>query len=139
MILFPEIDKKQTKKNVAKLLNTYRPLIRIVGNQDAPKITGTYFFEMKNNALQTTNSIETFHNRKRMAELELLKITQAMNQLDTDDRQLLYDKFMNLNEQTNIAIYMKYHMSESKFYREMDKALNRFAEAYGEGELLIEK
>lgn len=139
MILFPEIDKKKTKKKVTKLLSTYRSLIRIAGSELSPKITATYFFEMKNCTLQTVSPIETLQNRKRIAESELLKITDAMNQLDGYDRQLLYDKFMNSNEQTNIAIYMKHHMSESKFYREMDKALIHFAEAYGDGELIIER
>ncbi|OEH82916.1 ArpU family transcriptional regulator [Enterococcus rivorum] len=139
MILFPEIDKKKTKKNVSNLLNTYRSLIRIAGSEHSPKITATYFFEMKDCLLQKVNRIETIQNRKKLAESELLKIIDTMNRLDANDRELLYDKFMHATEQTNIAIYMKHHMSESKFYRELDKALIHFAEAYGDGELIIEK
>lgn len=139
MILFPEIDKKKTKKNVTDLLNTYRSLIRIAGSEHSPKITTTYFFEMKDCTLQKVNGIETMQNRKKSAESELIKIIDTMNRLDVNDRALLYDKFMHATEQTNIAIYMKHHMSESKFYREIDKALIHFAEAYGEGELIIEK
>lgn len=138
MILFPEINKKKTKKNANRVLGTYRSLTRIAGNDCYPKVTATYSFELKHFTAQAIPAVGTIESRKKMAELELKKIIVAMNQLDGYDRELLYDKFMSRTEQTNIAIYMKHHMSESKFYREMDKALIHFAEAYGEGELLVE-
>lgn len=139
MLLFPEVDRKKTKKQAQELLNNYRALARIAGGNHIPKITTTYFFEMENTSHKVEQANTTILNRKALAENELCKIIEAMNQLDSYDRELLYDKYMDRNYTTNIAIYMKHHMSESKFYREIDKALIRFAEAYENGELLIEK
>ncbi|EOH99520.1 ArpU family phage transcriptional regulator [Enterococcus haemoperoxidus ATCC BAA-382] len=139
MLLFPEIDRKKTKKKVHDVLNSYRSLVRIAGEKHSPKVTTAYIFEMKNNDSEFSRKTEKIVDRKYLAEVELAKITEAMNQLDTYDRQLLYDKYMDRNFTTNIAIYMKYHVSESKFYRELEKAMIRFAESYESGKLLIEK
>ena len=139
MLLFPEIDRKKTKRKVHDLLNTYRSLVRIAGEKYSPKITATYTFEMKHANGEFLRQVDKVVDRKYLAEVELEKITDAMNQLDAYDRQLLYDKFMDRNFTTNIAIYMKHHMSESKFYRELDNAMIHFAESYESGKLLIEK
>ncbi|GGC85851.1 ArpU family phage packaging/lysis transcriptional regulator [Enterococcus wangshanyuanii] len=139
MILFPEIDRKKTKKKVHELLSTYRSLLRIAGEKNVPKITASYVFEVNQNTNNPIQRAETIIDRKRLAANELTKITNAMNQLDRYDRQLLYDKYMDRQFTTNIALYMTYHMSESKFYRELDKAMIRFAESYESGQLLIEK
>lgn len=139
MLLFPEIDRKKTKKRVHGLLNKYRTLVRIAGEKHSPKVTTTYTFEMRKMDGEFSQKSGQLVDRKYLAEVELVKITEAMNQLDEYDRQLLYDKYMDRNFTTNIAIYMKHHMSESKFYRELDKAMIRFAEAYESGKLLMEK
>lgn len=139
MLLFPEIDRKKTKKRVHDLLNTYRSLVRIAGEKRSPNVTATYTFEMKSTKGEFSHKTDKVVERKYLAEVEIAKITEAINQLDPYDRQLLYDKFMDRNFTTNIAIYMKHHMSESKFYRELDKAMIRFAESYESGKLLIEK
>lgn len=139
MLLFPEIDRKKTKRKVHELLNAYRALVRIAGEKHAPKLTAAYTFELNHLEAEFTRKTEQLVDRKQLAEMELIKIVNAMNQLDAYDRQLLYDKYMDRNFTTNIAIYMKHHMSESKFYRELDKAMIRFAESYESGQLLIEK
>ncbi|MBO0473495.1 ArpU family transcriptional regulator [Enterococcus ureasiticus] len=139
MLLFPEIDRKKTKKKVHDLLNTYRSLVRIAGEKYSPNVTAAYTFEMRSTNGEFSRKADKVVERKYLAEVELAKITEAMNQLDEYDRQLLYDKYMDRNFTTNIAIYMKHHMSESKFYRELDKAMIRFAESYESGKLLIEK
>ncbi|OEG24105.1 ArpU family transcriptional regulator [Enterococcus ureilyticus] len=139
MLLFPEIDRKKTRKTVHDLLKTYRSLVRIAGEKHSPKVTAAYTFEMNGSEVEFSHKTEQMMDRKYLAETELMKIINAMNQLDSYDRQLLYDKYMDRNFTTNIAIYMKHHMSESKFYRELDKALIRFGESYESGQLLIEK
>jgi ArpU family phage transcriptional regulator len=139
MIVFPEIDRKQTKKKVQDLLMNYRSLVRIAGERHAPKLTAAYTFETSEATGIIRQRTEPPLNRKELAEAELKKIIDALNQLEAEDRQLLYDKYIDHNFTTNIAIYMKLHMSESKFYRELDRALICFAEAYQNGELLIEK
>ncbi|OJG99826.1 ArpU family phage transcriptional regulator [Enterococcus termitis] len=139
MLLFPKIDRKKTKKKVHEVLNAYHSLVRIAGEKQGLKITTTYILEMSQVAYVPLKSAEKIIDRKKLAEIELTKIMNAMNQLDPYDRQLLYDKYMDYQFTTNIAIYMNYHMSESKFYRELDKAMIHFAESYESGVLLIEK
>lgn len=139
MLLFPEIDKKKTKKNADYVLNKYDKLIRIIGVKEAPVINSEYFLEMNMDLEQILKRENCFPNRKILAEKELAKIVLAINQLDEIDRKLLYDKYINKNYTTNIAIYMNYHMSESKFYRELDNVLVKFAESYDDGALLVEK
>lgn len=139
MTLFPEIDKDKTKKGVRNLLSCYRSMIRIAGEEFIPKVTATYSFELKSFTGKVTRTTEDAVVRKVTAEQELLKISNAMNKLNAYDRQLIYDKFMDNRELTDTAIYLNYHSSSSSFYRELDKALIKFAEAYENGRLLIEK
>lgn len=138
-MIFIEIDKKKTKKNAHHLLNKYNMLVRIIGMMNAPKIDEEYFFELDTIIEKRKYSQDSFFDRKRAAKEELFKIISGMNQLEKVDRKFLYDKYMNKNYPTNIAIYMSYHMSESKFYRELDNVLLRFADAYDDGSLLVEQ
>lgn len=139
MTLFPEIDKEKTKKEVRELLTCYRSMIRIAGDEYVPKVTATYSLELKCFTGQVSCATENAVVRKITAEQELVKIAKAMNRLNAYDRQMIYDRYMNKMELTNTAIYLDYKMSERTFYRELDKALLRFAEAYENGSLLAEK
>ncbi|MGM0215052.1 ArpU family phage packaging/lysis transcriptional regulator [Enterococcus sp. AZ109] len=139
MTLFPEIDKDKTKKSVRDLLSCYRSMIRIAGEEFIPKVTATYSFELKSFTGTVSRATENAVVRKVTAEQELSKISTAMNKLNAYDRQLIHDKFMDNRELTNTAIYLNYKMSERTFYRELDQALIRFAEAYENGSLLAEK
>ena len=138
MDLFPEIDRKSTRDNVDKLLRLYRNMARIADEDYIPKVTATYSFELKSFTGTTTNQIEKAVTRKVWAEKELIKISKAMNRLNAYDRQMIYDKYMDPRELTNTAIWLNYHMSESTFYRELECALVKFAEAYENGSLLRE-
>lgn len=139
MTLFPEIDKDKTKKSVRNLLSCYRSMIRIAGEEFIPKVTATYSFELKSFTGTVSRATENAVVRKVTAEQELSKISTAMNKLNAYDRQLIHDKYMDQRELTNTAIYLNYKMSERTFYRELDQALIRFAEAYENGSLLAEK
>lgn len=126
MLVFPEIDKKQTKKKAHQVLSAYLRLRRIAGTK---RVTID----------RQTEEIEDRNSRKFLAIQEVSNIEIAVEQLESETAQLLKDKYMNAYYTTNIAIYMDLHMSESKFYRLLDHALICFAEVYEDGILLVER
>lgn len=126
MLVFPEIDKKQTKKRAHQVLSAYLRLRRIAGTT---RVTID----------RQTEKIEDRSSRKFLAIQEVSNIEFAVEQLESEMVQLLKDKYMNAYYTTNIAIYMDLHMSESKFYRLLDYALICFAEVYEDGILLVER
>lgn len=126
MLVFPEIDKKQTKKRAHQVLSAYLRLRRIAGTT---RVTVD----------RQTEKIEDRSSRKFLAIQEVSNIEFAVEQLESEMVQLLKDKYMNAYYTTNIAIYMDLHMSESKFYRLLDYALICFAEVYEDGILLVER
>lgn len=139
MALFPEIDKDKTKKQVRDFLSCYRSMARIAGEEYTPKVTATYSFELKSFTGTVSRATENAVVRKVTAEQTLAKISKAINKLNAYDRQLIHDKYMDNRELNDIEIYLTYNMSSSSFYRELDKALIKFAEAYENGTLLIDK
>ena len=140
-LLLIEFDRKATKKKVHQLLSSYRTLIRIAGQNELPKMTSSYLFEVtkENENLDFLATKNDSLNRSLLVKNELLKIREGINRLDQDNRRILCDKYINVEMPTNISFFMKYHISESTFYRELEKACICFAESYNEGELLIEK
>lgn len=140
-LLWVEFDRKATKKKVHQLLNNYRTLIRIAGENDMPKMASNYLFELEEekenfDCLVTKTDVM---NRSLLAKNEILKIREGINRLDEYNRQIIYDKYINIDRPTNISIFMKYHISESTFYRDLEKASICFAEVYSNGELIVEK
>lgn len=135
-MIFPEINEKETKKNVKNLLGTYPHLIRRASTMLVPKITSDYHLVVEEILEKQQLAIDFSENKE--IEEEIKKIVRSINKLDAFERQLLCDKFIH-RKKTNVALYMSYHVSESKFYREMDKALLHFAESYDHGRLLHSK
>nr|DAY95575.1 MAG TPA: transcriptional regulator [Caudoviricetes sp.] len=138
MALLPEIDEKKTKSNVKSLLCNYRSFVRLASEEYIPKVTATYSFELKSFTGTVSRATENAVVRKVAAEQELVKISKAMNKLNAYDRQLIFDKYMDKRELTDTDIYLNYNTSSSSFYRELDKALLKFAEAYESGVLVAE-
>lgn len=135
-MIFPEIDEKETKKNVKNLLGTYPHLIRRASKMSAPKITSDYHLVVEV-SLEKQQLAGDFSENEEIEE-EIKKIVRSINKLDLFERQLICDRFIR-RKKTNVALYMSYHVSESKFYREMAKALLHFAESYDHGRLLDSK
>lgn len=139
MSLIPEIDNEKTKKNAAEVLGIYRRLERMAHEEYTPKVTASFSFEVKGFTGSVNSAVENSVVRKVTAEQELAKIVKALNKLNAFHRQLLYERYVIRNELSDIQIYMELGMSERSFYREMDKALICFAEAYDGGRLLADK
>lgn len=139
--MFPEIDKDKTKENVHRLLSHYRSMVRLADEEYTPKVTATFSLELKSPGGSGGNSdtVGRMVARKVTAESELWKIGRAMNKLDAYSRQLLHDRYISRRKKSDINIYMDLAMSESTFYRELEKAQLEFAEAYDYGRLLVER
>ncbi|MBL1229955.1 ArpU family transcriptional regulator [Enterococcus sp. BWB1-3] len=133
MLIFPEIDKKKTKQNARLTLRTFSQLSRLARTEKLPKVTASYYFDLGED--EKNHKEEQVVERKILAEVELKQIASAINKLSAFERRLIYDKYIN-NKETNVALSLNYHISESKFYRELDGALLHFAESYDEGQLV---
>lgn len=139
-MFFPEIDAEETKKNVHVLLSIYRRLARIADEGHLPKVTASYSFDMPvDHGGAVQDKMADNFSRKEIAESEIHRIVKAMNKLNAFQRKLLYDRYMQKQEYSDIMLYMESGMSERTYYRELNKALLLFAEAYENGRLLAEK
>lgn len=137
--MFPEIDNEKTKEKVHRLLSHYRSMARLADEEYTPKITATFSLELKGSGGKPSDQVGNAVSRKVTAEQELWKIGRAMNKLDAYTRQLLHDRYISKEKKSDIRIYMDLSMSESTFYRELEKAQIEFAEAYDYGRLIVEK
>lgn len=57
-------------------------------------------------------------------------MTDAINKLNSDQREVIITKYMSRKKQTNIEVYMSIGWSESHFYRLKKSALEDLLEAY---------
>ncbi|MFS7388764.1 ArpU family phage packaging/lysis transcriptional regulator [Carnobacterium maltaromaticum] len=143
MTLFPDLDKELTKENVDELLSSCRSLIRYVHEDYIPKVTQTYSFEIKGSRTDAS-PLENGVLKKVNAEQELVAIVRALNRLNAYDSKILYDKYMDKNEYSDKQLIAKYESldeprSERSFYRDLDRAMGKFAEAFDGGRLLAVK
>ena len=85
--------------------------------------------------------LKCYRRLSRTKENEALRlgIMNTIRSLDEDSQTILLMKYVSQYEQTNISIYMSLFMSESKFYRVLDRAYSLFAESYNNAELLVYK
>lgn len=136
MSLFYQLDKEATKSKAKSVLKTYRRLKQIAGEAFLPKVTATYSFEPRQPHSTHSSTIEKHVIRQQTALKKMQVIEQAINKLEVDDRYILIRKYCQ-RPTSDIAIYMDLEVSESEFYRQLDKAYCAFAEVYQGGELLV--
>jgi ArpU family phage transcriptional regulator len=129
-----KLDRRVIKKKSQKILNSYRFLMRLANDSVLPILSSEYTFVSKDSC---------HHNGKNIpitdVEKELKKIEMAVNKLSLIERQIIYDKYMGKEKKSNITLYLNYSMSESTFYRVLNKSLIHFAEAYDHGKNLLTK
>lgn len=140
MNLLGYFDKEKTKENVNDLLSSCRSLIRWADDDYTPKVTQTYTFEIKGSRLENS-PLENGVMKKVNAEQEIVLIVKALNKLNAYDSKILYDKYMDKNEHSDKELIAKYELaepprSERSYYRDLDRAMGKFAEAFDGGRLL---
>ena len=136
-ILVRKLDKKATKEKVVMMLSAYKQLKKIAGEEYVSKVTATYSFELRSYTGAVNKSLEKHIERKLTAQKMVEDIEAAINRISNAYlRQLLIMKYCK-NFDSDIAIYMSLKISESEFYRELERALLYFAECFKSGSLLV--
>lgn len=134
-----EYDRKLTRRNADRLLRGYRQMARMAGDEFVPKLTATLTLEPVSHTGNRGTPIESHVARKADGLAYLRDVTRAMNQLDTQQRELLWYRYCDNQAMTDIQIYMGITLcSERQYYRLLERALLAFAESYQHGRLIAE-
>lgn len=134
-MLFEEIDKEITKKNVDYLLKRYHSIRRRAGSY-SPKITTTYSIIPRSFTGQTSDSTSETVDLRVQAQRQLKEIEDALRCLSGDAKKRLYFKYISDDKLYDYEIYEKLNVSKTTYYKELGEAQLEFAEAYRKGELL---
>lgn len=132
-----KLDKKATKEKVVMMLSAYKQLKKIAGEEYVSKVTATYSFEPRSYTGAVNKSLEKHIERKLTAQKMVEDIEKAINRMSNAYlRQLLIMKYCKYYD-SDIAIYVTLDISESEFYRELERGLLYFAECFCNGSLLV--
>lgn len=134
-MLFEEIDKELTKRNVSYILSRYHNIKRLSGSY-TPKVTASYSIVPRSSTGLTSDPVGDAVTRKITAEETLKDIEKAFNCLPGESRKRLYFKYLAEDRQYDYQIYTSQNISRNTYYRELEKAQLEFAEAYRGGVLL---
>ncbi|WP_430534723.1 hypothetical protein [Listeria rocourtiae] len=111
-------------KEAERLLFKYNTLLLSLPKRSMPRRT-------EQNELRLTKKIS-----EEPAYIEIKRIAEAINKLNSDQREVLLAKYMSRRKLTNIEVYMSIGWSESHYYRLKKAALEGFLMAY-EAEQLV--
>lgn len=137
IILVRKLDKKATKEKVVMMLSAYKQLKKIAGEEYISKVTATYSFEPRSYTGAINKSLEKHIERKLTAQKMVEDIEKAINRISNAYlRQILIMKYCKYYD-SDIAIYVTLDISESEFYRELERGLLYFAECFCNGSLLV--
>lgn len=136
-ILVRKLDKRATKEKVVMMLSAYKQLKKIAGEEYVSKVTATYSFEPRSYTGAVNKSLEKHIERKLTAQKMVEDIEKAINRMSNAHlRQILIMKYCKYYD-SDIAIYVTLDISESEFYRELERGLLYFAECFCNGSLLV--
>ena len=136
-ILVRKLDKRATKEKVVMMLSAYKQLKKIAGEEYVSKVTATYSFEPRSYTGAVNKSLEKHIERKLTAQKMVEDIEKAINRMSNAYlRQILIMKYCKYYD-SDIAIYVTLDVSESEFYRELERGLLYFAECFCNGSLLV--
>ena len=136
-ILVRKLDKRATKEKVVMMLSAYKQLKKIAGEEYVSKVTATYSFEPRSYTGAVNKSLEKHIERKLTAQKMVEDIEKAINRMSNAHlRQILIMKYCKYYD-SDIAIYVTLDISESEFYRELERGLLYFAESFCNGSLLV--
>jgi len=137
MNLFAQLDERATKKRVRSVLEQYRTLKRIAKEPFNSQVTAVYSFEPRSYTGGVSKPIEKHIVRQQAAVREIGFIEEGLSHMENpEQRRILYEKYFDWAQKSDISIYMDIEMSETEFYREVEKALFAYAEVYKSGALL---
>ena len=130
-----DVDGEKTKEAIEAALEKYRMYMLTVPDEYLPKITQTY-------SLVPPSQTNAFHSSTESAAIKKVdfererdeyieKICRAVNRLTKLQRELIVKRYMSIEEPRDYDVYNEMCISESKYYRERERAFYKLAFALG--------
>ncbi|WP_416729219.1 ArpU family phage packaging/lysis transcriptional regulator [Fictibacillus sp. JL2B1089] len=121
MFKLPEIDRELTKEAVEAALEKYRFYLLSVPDEKLPKVTSTF-------SLVPPSFTNGFHSSTEEAaisnvdyemekERHLQNIIRGVNRLSKMEREIIYKRYLEVEETFDYEIYNEMGFSERRFYR----------------------
>lgn len=126
-----DVDGEKTKKAVEEALEKYRMYMLTVPDEFLPRVTQTYSLVPPSNTNAFHSSTESAAIRKADFERErdeyIERIRRAVNRLTKLQRELIVKRYMSMEEPRDYDVYNEMCISESKYYRERERAFYKLA------------
>ena len=126
-----DLDGKKTKEAVEAALEKYRMYMLTVPNEYLPRVTQTYSLVPPSNTNAFHSSTESAAIKKADFERErdeyMERIRRAVNRLTKLQRELIVKRYMSMEEPRDYDVYNEMCISESKYYRERERAFYKLA------------
>ena len=130
-----DVDGQKTKKAVEAALEKYRMYMLTIPDEFLPRVTQTY-------SLVPPSQTNAFHSSTEDAAIKKVdfererdeymeRIRRAVNRLTKLQRELIVKRYMTFEELRDYDVYNDMCISESKYYREREKAFYKIAFALG--------
>ena len=132
---YKHVDGQKTKKAVEAALEKYRMYMLTIPDEFLPRVTQTY-------SLVPPSQTNAFHSSTEDAAIKKVdfererdeymeRIRRAVNRLTKLQRELIVKRYMTFEELRDYDVYNDMCISESKYYREREKAFYKIAFALG--------
>lgn len=126
------VDTEATLIAIEKVLRQARTYMMTAPEEYLPSVTAKFTLEPPNNSLDSKfSAVEkaAIKNIDEQIKREKFfkRLSKALNQLTTVERQLITSKYLKTDPLFNYEIVWEMNISESKFYRLRNRALYRLA------------
>ena len=126
-----DLDGKKTKEAVEAALEKYRMYMLTVPDECLPRVTQTYSLVPPSQTNAFHSSTESVAIKKADFERErdeyIERIRRAVNRLTKLQRELIVKRYMSMEEPRDYDVYNEMCISESKYYRERERAFYKLA------------
>jgi ArpU family phage transcriptional regulator len=117
----PEIDRERTKEAVEAALEKYRFYLLTIPDEKLPKVTATYSLVPPSftNGFHSSTEDAAITNvdKERERENYIQNIIRAVNRLSKMEREVIYKRYLEVEEAFDYEIYNEIGFSERRFYR----------------------
>ncbi|RLQ08678.1 ArpU family phage packaging/lysis transcriptional regulator [Geobacillus stearothermophilus] len=131
MSFLRDVDGEKTKEAVEAALEKYRMYMLTVPDEFLPRVTQTYSLVPPSQTNAFHSSTEDVAIRKVDFERErdeyMRRIVRAVNRLTKLQRELIIKRYMSIEEPRDYDVYNDMCISESKYYRERERAFYKLA------------
>ena len=109
---FPDVDEKQIRSIVVKELKLFRAL----------KIQQLNKQELNEKGI-TINIFPKLYDNDREKEMKVLHMERALNNLDSIERKIIEKKYLAIERQNDINIYLDLCLQKTSYYEKKKQAL----------------